>query len=357
MTGKRESLMNLSELYEPWAGDVVLDGGRIVLLLGRLEDRLFGIPSRSVHATITDGPYHLKSIVERFGKEGSKPPVAGDDHETHVFRRQARGFMGQKWDGGDVAFRLETWAECWRLQLPGSWLLNFTAPRTYHRITCAIEDGGFEIRDFIDWLYGTGFPSGSKNLRNKALVTLIKPAHEPITVGRKPLEEKSNKAQFEATGTGFLNNKEAGAPGGRWVPNVVIDDYIAGLLGEKATPFPKFRYQAKPTVKEKEAGLEDFESGLLHRVNPGGLEDEARFAPVERKNTHSTVKPLELMRWLVRLACPKDGIVLDPFMGSGTTGVAAALEGRRFVGVEMDPKYFEIAAARIKFGLKGRMFQ
>ncbi len=342
--------MNLADLVEPWAGDVDLGEG-VVLLQGKMESRLSGLPSSFTHGTITDAPYHLKKIVARFGKANSAPVKSS----TGPFARQSRGFLGKTWDGGDVAFQAATWAHCLRLQLPGSWLLNFTHPRKYHRITSAIEDAGFEIRDSIQWVYGTGFPSGSVNLEG-GRVTLLKPAHEPITLARRPIEEASVRAQVEATGTGCLNARHE-APGGRWVPNLLLDEWGAGELGEQATPFPVFRYCPKPSVREKEAGLDELEARMFNRVNPGGLEHDPRWAPKKRKNTHATPKPLALMRWLVRLVTPPGGIVLDPFMGSGTTGMAAVLEGRRFIGVEMEDESFQIAVARIRWAQMERMFE
>lgn len=424
--------MNLSDLCEPWAGDVSLDEGRIILLQGKLESRLPGLPSAFVHATITDGPYHLGKVAKRFSKKDAAPPKVYEPGGRAVFGRKAKGFMGLEWDSGDVAFRPETWELIHARQLPGSYLLNFSGAQTYHRITCAIEDSGLEIRDSIDWIYGTGFPAGSVNVAKmidkRAGVdtkakdwtpttplarahagegTLLKPAHEPIAVARKALAEKNVTDQVLATGTGVmyldacrvlapegdredygLSHSPTGGmtgvvygdwkvkrqeykrpPGGRWPPNLIFshtqecteetcsEDCPVQALGDRARFFPTFRYCAKPGEAEKEAGLEGLEAGKLHRVNPGGLENEPRFAPKECKNDHATVKPVSLMQWLVRLVCVPDGIVLDPFMGSGTTGIAAALEGRCFIGIEKDPRSFRIAAARIKHAVEERIFQ
>ena len=108
-----------------------------------------------VDAVVTDPPYHLTSITERFGKEGSAPAQHGTDG---AFARASRGFMGKEWDGGDIAFRAETWALCFELLKAGGHLLAFSGSRTYHRMAVAIEDAGFEIRDQIMWIYGSGFP-------------------------------------------------------------------------------------------------------------------------------------------------------------------------------------------------------
>jgi DNA modification methylase len=111
--------------------------------------------------------------------------------------------------------------------------------------------------------------------------------------------------------------------------------------------FPTFRYQAKPARGEKEAGLDALPVSTLNRVNPGGLENEPRFAPVQVRNNHPCCKSISLMRWLCKLITPPGGAVLDPFAGSGTTGCAALLEGFDFFGIEQDPHYCEIARARL----------
>ena len=109
---------------------------------------------KQVDSVVTDPPYHLTSIVERFGKEGSAPAKDKDG----AFQRQSVGFMGKEWDGGDIAFRVDTWKLAYDLLKPGGYLLAFSASRNYHRMAVAIEDAGFEIRDQIMWIYGSGFP-------------------------------------------------------------------------------------------------------------------------------------------------------------------------------------------------------
>lgn len=108
-----------------------------------------------VQSIVTDPPYHLTSIVKRFGGEDAAPAKVG---KTGAYARAARGFMGKQWDGGDIAFQVATWQLCFDLLPPGGHLIAFSGTRTYHRMACAIEDAGFEIRDQIGWLYGTGFP-------------------------------------------------------------------------------------------------------------------------------------------------------------------------------------------------------
>jgi DNA modification methylase len=130
-------------------------GGRVFLEAGDCRDVLAEMPSNMFHACVTDPPYHLTSMTKRFGKEGCKPCGAGADGS---FRRLSKGFMGKSWDGGDVAFQPELWAEVLRVLRPGGHLLAMGGTRTFHRLVCAIEDAGFEIRDTISWLYGSGFP-------------------------------------------------------------------------------------------------------------------------------------------------------------------------------------------------------
>lgn len=122
---------------------------------GDCLDVLPTLPDNSVDSIVTDPPYHLASIVKRFGKEGSAPAKFGTDG---AFKRASTGFMGKTWDGGDIAFNPEMWKECLRVLKPGGYLLSFSGTRTYHRMASAIEDAGFEVRDMIEWVYGQGFP-------------------------------------------------------------------------------------------------------------------------------------------------------------------------------------------------------
>ena len=347
-----------------------------------------------VDAVVTDPPYHLTSITERFGKEGSAPAQHGTDG---AFARASRGFMGKEWDGGDIAFREETWALCFELLKAGGHLLAFSGSRTYHRMAVAIEDAGFEIRDQIMWIYGSGFPKSlnigkaidkaegneravvgetknggknamgglSNNYNNKKRLsvtkgesewegwgTALKPAHEPIVLARKPISEKSIADNVVKHGTGAINIdgcriepdddakirfRKAGSNGvadvltrattttlydptnGRYPANVIHD----GLQEEWARYF----YCPKTSTSEREES-----------VTQNGQ---------DRSNTHPTVKPVELMRYLCRLITPKGGTVLDPFMGSGSTGLAAKTECMEFIGIEREQEYFDIATDRI----------
>jgi len=340
-----------------------------------------------VDSVVTDPPYHLASIVKRFGKEGSAPAQYGTDG---AFKRAATGFMGKEWDGGDIAFRPETWELALKLLKPGGHILAFSASRNYHRMAVAIEDAGFEIRDQMMWLYGSGFPK-SLNIGD-GWGTALKPAHEPIVMARK-LIEGTNKQNKEKYGTGGLNidgcriegdsnterkitNRKTRSEDGVWT------DGNSGIKNEAsqyadADPrgrFPanvmhngleeewaKFFYCPKTSKAEKNKGLDSFEpkpmawgnqaKAELKRGNKdfvGGGDGTKHNKVSMRVNTHPTVKPQELMKYLCRMVTPKGGTVLDPFMGSGSTGCAAKDEGFEFIGIEKEKEYFDIAEARIK---------
>jgi len=369
-----------------------------------------------VDAVITDPPYGLTT-----NKNG------------------AGGFMGHKWDS-DVP-SVEIWAECLRVLKPGGHLLAFAGTRTQHRMACRIEDGGFEIRDMIAWVYGSGFPKSldvSKAIDKAAGVerevigenpnhrsvsgvgyegvyqggntggatitapatdaakqwagwgTALKPALEPITVARKPLVG-TVAANVLQHGTGALNidgcrvetddNLNGGAysngskdlgeatsyatgvnagvfvqPAGRWPANLIHDgsDEVVG-----AFPVTGPSNVRRPTG-EAIYGGNSLNSTVTTDTTVRGVSDNggsaARFfycAKASNRdrgegNSHPTVKPTDLMRYLCRLVTPPGGVVLDPFMGSGTAGVAAVQMGRQFIGIEREPKYFDIACKRIE---------
>ena len=298
-----------------------------------------------VDSIVTDPPYHLQSIVDRYGKEGSAPAKDRDG----LYQRQARGFMGKEWDGGDIAFRKETWELALKLLKPGGHLLAFSASRNYHRMAVAIEDAGFEIRDQLMWIYGSGFPK-SHNLGD-GWGTALKPAHEPIVMARKFIEG-TNKNNREKYGTGGLNIDGCRIEGGRFPANVMHDGSEEVLSG-----FPN----AKGAVSNGDASVGETSEGVIKPLRRGKLTSyaddgsAARFfyCPKVSKsergedNTHPTVKPQELMKYLCRLVTPKGGTVLDPFMGSGSTGMAAKDEEFEFIGIEKEKEYFEIAESRI----------
>jgi len=380
------------------------------------------------------------------------------------------GFMGKRWDASGIAYDATLWTECLRVLKPGGHLVAFGGTRTYHRMTVAIEDAGFEIRDSIIWMYGSGFPKSldvSKAIDKQAGIwrgragaphendikrsfgqhyertdkgdpatpeaqqwhgygTALKPAHEPAVLARKPLS--GTVADNVLTwGTGALNidgcrvsvedgdykgigggNKLTNHIGkkikndiyqdgftrtgvdhttGRWPANVILDEHaaealdeqsghsvssasanrngqnvqgITGIMAPRKTAqvrghtdsggASRFFYIAKASRAEREAGLDGMQekSVLIYsEKKQGALPQQTPSVPSSRANHHPTVKPITLMRHLVRLVTPKGGTVLDPFMGSGSTGCAAMLEGMRFVGIDITAEYVDIAERRI----------
>lgn len=349
----------------------------------------------SVDACVTDPPYGLK-------------------------------FMGREWDHGvpGVVF----WQEVLRVLKPGAHLLAFGGTRTHHRLMCAIEDAGFEIRDCLGWLYGSGFPK-SLNVGN-GWGTALKPAWEPIVMARKPLAG-TVLANIEAHGTGALNidgsrvatdpaiddprlggagawrtdkaaqnvyeggyagNIIASSPLGRWPANILHDgsDEVLAVFPESKGQLAdasssssrknqntyggmargnkgfekrgdegsaaRFFYCAKASKADREAGCADLDTVSAGEATGGREEGSAGLnsprAGAGRtsgaKNFHPTVKPQALMRYLCKLVTPVGGTILDPFMGSGSTGRAALAEGFQFHGIELDAAYFKIAQARVR---------
>ena len=405
----------------------------MLLLLGDSRVRLKELPDCSVDSVVCDPPYEL-------------------------------GFMGKGWDASGVAYDVGLWGEVLRVLKPGGHLLAFGGSRTYHRLACAVEDAGFEIRDQIMWVYGSGFPKSldvskaidkqagaerkvvgsyeTHDIRNAGLMdrkgaltvnvtapasdaakqwsgwgTALKPAHEPIVVARKPLDgtvaanvlkwgvgglnidgcrvgrsvgDDSHAGHRTATfgtqdtlsggdGSGGWSQNDAG----RWPANFIHDgsDEVlelfpdtgkstGGRIGKKSmgnvTNVPagqfeagdpgygdsgsaaRFFYCAKAGKKERNAGLQSMPERGVHRYGAGIGEGHNPHAPTADRNHHPTVKPVALMRYLIRLVTPPGGTVLDPFTGSGTTGIAATLEGFDFIGIEQDAEYLAIAEARIK---------
>jgi site-specific DNA-methyltransferase (adenine-specific) len=427
------------------------------LIHGDCLEKLKELPDCSVDSVVTDPPYGLS-------------------------------FMGKKWDY-DVP-SVEVWKECLRVLKPGGHLLAFAGTRTQHRMAVRIEDAGFEIRDMIAWVYGSGFPksldvskaidkaAGAERERigrkesardcprregwerphhldpdsNSKFITApatdaarqwagwgtaLKPALEPITVARKPLGEKTVAANVLEHGTGAINvdgcrvghdetlpkmsgkailggssdgwdrpwkndpdglaRRQSAADAaiekcnalGRWPANFIHDgsEEVLALFPTGAKPKPerrgkkggsgfglfndektaetlgvwpadeggssaRFFYCAKASKKDRDEGCEGLAEKLVVRMaTQNGTSDTPskameRFAAAAR-NHHPTVKPTDLMRYLCRLVTPPKGIVLDPFMGSGSTGKAAALEGFNFIGIEREESYMEIAEARV----------
>jgi site-specific DNA-methyltransferase (adenine-specific) len=363
-----------------------------LLLHGDCLDRLRALPDASVHACVTDPPYDLVSIVKRFGKADAAP--AKSTH-TGVYTRSSRGFMGQTWDATGIAFRPDVWREVYRVLRPGGYLLAFGGTRTYHRMAAAVEDAGFDVRDCLMWIYGSGFPKSHS--AGDGWGSALKPAWEPIVVARTPLDG-TIAGNMQTHGTGAMNidgcrvphadaadfdahrrmveaiKARGGSMGhswknssdlsgandvstaGRWPANVILacdvncagDAHAPGcpvamldaqqegasryfnVLPIEADDYTPLFYVAKASRRERETGCESLPAQA----------DGAR-------NHHPTLKPVALLRHLVRLVTVRGGVVLDPFMGSGSTGVAAMHEGAHFIGIEREDAYMPIAQARV----------
>lgn len=425
--------------------------GNMGILVGDCLEKMREMDACSVDAIVTDPPY-------------------------------AFGFMGKKWDYELPS--VEIWKEALRILKPGGHALVFGGPRTYHRMACAVEDAGFEVRDQLQWLFGSGFPKSldiskaidkaagaerevisktasaykvkglstdnshdgykrpshenwekdEKGYRMDVVTapatleaktwsgwgTALKPANEPILLARKPLSEKTVAANVLKWNTGGLNidagRIEAGnsdlnggayrgtrlhnnqmfkgldgtgnayvKPQGRFPANLLLDETAAemldaqsgelksgapgirrknhettsmagrlGVTGQTETGFgdtggaSRFFYVAKASKSERNRGLE----GMPEREGPGSkrstpAEGRASALGAPRANHHPTVKPIKLMSYLIRLITPPGGLVLDPFAGSGSTGVAALKDGFRFIGIEREAEYAEIAQKRL----------
>lgn len=248
-------------------------------------------------------------------------------------------FMGKKWDY-DV-HSPDLWREVLRVLKPGGHLLSFGGARTYHRLAVNVEDAGFDIKDQIIWIYATGFPKSKNHL---------KPAIEPIVMARRR-PSGSVASNILKYGTGGINIEECriGNSGGcKYDGKGKGREPSINALGDGLNT------GWHPRVD----GLGRWPANVLHDGSPeatDGMGKASRYfygAKASKKdrgegNNHPTVKPTDLMKYLVRLVTPKDGTVLDPFMGSGTTGVAAKSEGFSFLGIEREPDYLEIAKVRI----------
>jgi DNA modification methylase len=378
--------------------------GSATLYHGDCREILRTLPDCSVDSVVTDPPYGL-------------------------------AFMGKKWDYDVPA--VEIWAECLRVLKPGGHLLAFAGTRTQHRMAVRIDDAGFEIRDMILWIYGSGFPksldiskaidrkmgaerevvgtmrnpAGSKiggNSLNMSVLgmpetahitapatpearqwqgwgTALKPAVEPITMARKPFAG-TMADNVLAWGTGgvnvdgcrvgieFLSEAKAGQAKigtfergimitperyGRWPANLIHDGSEEATAGmpedDNGGSAARYFYCAKASKADRDDGL----GSLQHRTAGECVDREEGSAGMQSpragagrtngaRNHHPTVKPTELMAYLCRLVTPPGGIVLDPFMGSGSTGRGALQEGFYFIGIEREAEYLEVAAARIK---------
>jgi site-specific DNA-methyltransferase (adenine-specific) len=411
--------------------------GQAIIYAGNNLDILPELASNSVDSIVCDPPYEL-------------------------------GFMGKTWDNSGIAYSVELWQQCLRVLKPGGHLLAFGGTRTWHRLAVAIEDAGFEIRDNIAWLYGSGFPK-SHNISkaidkmqgvefeakpasgvgfmnnnddgynttlnqltrigestNEAKAwdgwgTALKPAHEPIVVARKPVigtvaenvlqygvgglnidasrigtegaTTRSNQAEYPKNADGTEDRSGSWARTGhkietvnvgRWPANIILDEYTAELLNQQSgisksvsggrstgrnfgqeadNTFSKdrdrtghsdsggasrFFYVAKANKRDRNEGLDKLpiQRPDLRTSTAMGTFEEKGVQP--QRNFHPTVKPTALMQYLIRLVTPENGTVLDPFAGSGSTGKAAILEGKRFIGIELTAEYLPIIEGRLK---------
>lgn len=396
------------------------------LINGDCLEVMAALPENSVDAIVCDPPYHLTSIVKRFA-DGA-PAQYGTDG---AFARASAGFMGKQWDGGDIAFRPETWAKALRVLKPGGYILAFASTRGFGRMSVALEDAGFITHPLIAWIFGSGFPKATRIKADgydgwRYGGQALKPAIEPIYMGQKPFSEKSGTANIERWGTGAINidgcraetsdnlnggayseerkpsnsdwvaqggtihnstGKEYEQPSGRWPANLIhdgSDEVLAAFPTSKSTQgkprgaasgegwgmtatgaeysdsgsAARFFYCAKASRKDREEGLDEYvkrEGGMVY--NTSGRHITRRddgYNPEPRANTHPTVKPTALMEYLVRLVTPTGGTVLDPFMGSGSTGKACVFEGFQFIGIEREEEYFDIARGRIQWAVDNR---
>jgi DNA modification methylase len=403
--------------------------GKVTLHRGDCLEVLPTLEADSIDSCVTDPPYHLTSIVKRFGSTNAAPCQHGTDG---AYARASKGFMGKQWDGGDIAFRPEIWAEVLRVLKPGAHLLAFSSTRTYHRMACAIEDAGFEIRDQIGWCYGSGFPkshdiakhldraaghwrgrAGETSSDNVAMSgpnyartdkgdpitsdaiqwqgwgTALKPAWEPICLARKPLSESSIAANVLKHGTGGINvdgcrvgegvrrdtgNLEGsraygfgmkermigGSDLGRWPANLIHDgseEVLAGFPDSDTCHSSAKRGQGFHNCLGR-----DDRTQLDRGVHVGHTDSgsAARFFYTAKADAddrlgskHPTVKPLDLIRYLTRLVTPANGIILDPFAGTGTCGEAAFYEGFKAVLIEREPEYQADIVKRMGLCLSG----
>ncbi len=361
-----------------------LQTDKFTMMLGDCLERIKELPDNLIDSCVTDPPYHLTSVVKRFGKANSAPAKHGTDG---AFARASKGFMGQEWDGGDIAFRPETWAEVFRVLKPCGDMIAFSGSRSYHRMACAIEDAGFEIRDQIMWLYGSGFPksqnislaidkqAGACGHKSKAFNmkggdgrsdefeqngrdfnagkhdpiteeakkwngwgTALKPAHEPMVLARKPLIG-TVAANVTEHGTGAIN-----------IDGCRVGDDVTVTRRNGDSGKQTFGRDERVGQWENPPGR--FPANVMH----DGIDEpwaKYFYCPKASKadrgpdNKHPTVKPNELMRYLCRLITPAGGTVLDPFTGSGSTGKAALMEGFKFIGIERDETFWTTAIGRM----------
>ena len=372
-----------------------------MLINGDCFDALKDLADNSIEAVVTDPPYGLGACTPAQVSECLQAWSSGK-----TWKPKGSGFMGKAWDAWVPP--PELWREVLRVLKPGGHALVFAGSRTQDLMGMSLRLAGFEMRDVIQWLYGSGFPKshdvskaldkmagaerevirtetrfnepsgivaveGERVLIERKITapstpqakqwdgwgTALKPAYEPALLVRKPLsgtvaqntldhgcgglnidgcridtDEQLGRASGGWQKEGYIGGESGkfntigiAKEGGRWPSNIILDEQASEQLEQQAGA-SRFFYTAKPSTSERHAGIR---------------------AEGERANVHPTVKPIDLMRYLIRLITPPYGTVLDPFMGSGSTGCAAALEGVSFIGIEREPEYFAIAQQRVAY--------
>jgi site-specific DNA-methyltransferase (adenine-specific) len=403
------------------------------LLLGDCLEKLKELDDNSVDSIVTDPPYGLSFM----GKDWDKVK-ATQETKSQVVKGLGAGMkMTTLADNIEFEKWVTEWSmECMRVLKPGGYMLAFGGSRMYHRLASGVENAGFEIRDQMMWVYGSGFPKsmdiskqidkregaerevvgekmyadGTKARKTQKLGgnstfsdnisrqsntiitapatdeakqwqgwgTSLKPAHEPIVMGRKPISEKTVAENVLEWGTGGINidgcriegikpqvsrstslfqsnhdGRLSGDPSeGRFPANIIFDEEAGKLLDEQTGVLSN----AGSPKKTDSSKTSIFGAGLPGKIysDIGGA-SRFFYCPKTSKsdrsegNNHPTVKPTDLMAYLIRLVTPKGGVVLDPFMGSGSTGKAAVREGMDFIGIERETEYFQIAEARINW--------
>lgn len=366
--------------------------GRVTLHSGDCLDVLAAMPENSVDAVVTDPPYHLTSIVKRFGAEGAAEAKSG---ATGAYQRASSGFMGKQWDGGDIAFQPATWAAVLRVLKPGGYLLAFASTRGFGRMSVAIEDAGFTTHPLIAWVFGSGFPKATRIKADgydgfRYGGQALKPAIEPIYMGQKPFSEANGTANILLHGTGALNidgcrvgaeggttrganGSNAGKPrntlhggnfgietldAGRWPANLIHDGSDEVLAAFPEAGGQQFTVRPDHAPKTGTAVYGDYGARPLTEPRDDGGSASRFFytakADAEDRlgSKHPTVKPLDLMQYLCRLVTPPGGTILDPFSGTGTTGEAAWREGFSAILIEREAEYQADIARRMDLVLK-----